>query len=364
MTAAAAITILTQPVNYVGAEGSMARFTAAAEGEGLTYTWFVKNPGAASFTESSIHKATYSAKLTAANSGRQLYCVISDPYGGSVTTDTVVMAVGTPLAITRQPLDYVGAEGTQARVTVKAEGEGLSYAWFVKNPGASSFTESSLHNATYSAKLTAANDGRQLYCVVSDAYGTTAVSDTVTMRIGTALAIISQPQDCVAALNATARVEVEAEGEGLTYTWFVKNPEAADFTESSVRKAAYTFRLTAENNGRLVYCVISDSTGHSVTTDTVSVRVDSPIIITGQPLDVVAAAGSSARLTVTAEGTGLTYAWFVKNPGASSFTESSLHSATYSFKLSAENSGRQVYCVVTDAGGNTLRTRTATASIG
>ncbi len=87
------LTITKQPVNYTGASGSKAAFTVAAEGDGLTYQWYVKNPGASKFSRSSITKATYSVTLTANNSGRQLYCVITDKYGQTAQTNTVTMTV-------------------------------------------------------------------------------------------------------------------------------------------------------------------------------------------------------------------------------------------------------------------------------
>ncbi len=88
------VTITTQPKNYVGAVGSTATATVAASGTGLTYQWYFKNPGSNTFTKSGSKTATYSATLTEANSGRQLYCVIKDSLGNSVTSNTVTMKVG------------------------------------------------------------------------------------------------------------------------------------------------------------------------------------------------------------------------------------------------------------------------------
>ncbi len=90
----ASLSITTQPKNYVGAVGSTATATVRATGEGLSYQWYFANPGATSFTKSGSKTATYSATLTAANSGRRMYCVITDASGNSVRTNTVTMTVG------------------------------------------------------------------------------------------------------------------------------------------------------------------------------------------------------------------------------------------------------------------------------
>ncbi len=81
-------------------------------------------------------------------------------------------------------VDYAGPAGSTAAFTVEAVGDGLTYQWWVKNRTASKFSRSSVTSAAYSVTLTEANSGRQLYCVVTDAYGNTVQTNTVTMRIG------------------------------------------------------------------------------------------------------------------------------------------------------------------------------------
>jgi hypothetical protein len=53
----------------------------------------------------------------------------------------------------------------------------------------------------------------------------------------------------------------------------------------------------------------------------------------------------------------------VKNPGATAFAKSSVTSATYAYAMTAEKSGRQVYCVVTASNGDTATTKTVTFTV-
>ncbi len=78
VTVKSKLAITTQPKNYVGAVGSTATATVKATGDGLSYQWYFANPGATSFTKSGSKTATYSATLTVSNSGRRLYCIITD----------------------------------------------------------------------------------------------------------------------------------------------------------------------------------------------------------------------------------------------------------------------------------------------
>ena len=356
--------ITRQPVDYTGPIGSTASFTVEASGDDLTYQWWVKTRGGSSFTKSSIKKATYSVELTEARSGNQLYCVVTDASGNSIRSDTVTMTAASALAITRQPVDYTGPIGSTASFTVEAQGDGLTYQWWVKTRGGSSFTKSSIKTAAYSVELTEARNGNQLYCVVSDSHGNSLRTNTVSMTAGAALSITAQPVGYVGAVNSMAHITVAAEGDGLSYAWFVKNPGSSDFTESSIHAATYSARLTAANSGRLLYCVVTDSHGNSLQSDTVSMSIGTPLSITAQPVSYVGAVNSQARFTVAAEGDGLSYAWFVKNPDSSDFTESSLHTATYSAKLTAANSGRLLYCVVTDSHGKSVTPDTVSMRIG
>jgi uncharacterized protein (DUF2141 family) len=178
------LTIVTQPVDYAGPAGSTASFTVEAAGDGLTYQWWVKSRTATKFSKSSVTNAVYSTTLTAANSGRQLYCVVKDISGNTLRTDTVTMTVITPLSIVTQPVDYEGPEGSTASFTVEATGDGLTYQWWVKKPTATKFSRSSITGDTYAVELTAVRNGNQVYCVVTDAYGNSLRTDTVTMTVG------------------------------------------------------------------------------------------------------------------------------------------------------------------------------------
>ncbi len=177
------VKITTQPKTYVGAVGSMATFTVGASGEGLTYQWWVKAASSSSFVKSSITGTTYSVPLTEARNGNQVYCVVTDKYGSTARTNTVSMNIGQLLEITTQPKDYSGAVGSTATFTVGASGEGLTYQWWVKVSGSSTFTKSSITGTTYSVALTQARNGNQVYCVVTDKSGNTVKTNTVTMTI-------------------------------------------------------------------------------------------------------------------------------------------------------------------------------------
>ena len=82
-----------------------------------------------------------------------------------------------------------------------------------------------------------------------------------------------------------------------------------------------------------------------------------------QPKSTAVVSGKTAKVTVKAVGDGLKYTWYYKNKGASKFTKASTTSATYSVKMTSKVNGRQVYCVVKDKYGKTVKTSTATLKL-
>ena len=163
----------------------------------------------------------------------------------------------------------------------------------------------------------------------------------------------------------TATFKVVATSKELTYQWYYQKSGESIWNQVSVNGTAATYSLTtvARHNGYTYRCQVTNS-ADSVYSSTVTLTVAAGVKITAQPQSVtVAKAGDTARTTVTATGDGLTYQWYVKDPGSSTFSKSSNTTKSYSVALTEAKSGRQVYCVVGDKYGNTVKSSTATLTI-
>ncbi len=95
--------------------------------------------------------------------------------------------------ITKQPQDVTVALGETAAVSVTATGQQLTYVWYYRNAGVTKFTESTTTTNTYAVEMTEARAGRQVYCVVTDMYGNTAQSDTVTLNMSKSTSPVLAP---------------------------------------------------------------------------------------------------------------------------------------------------------------------------
>lgn len=172
------------PAIGVNLSGKTAKVYVTTQGKDVTYKWYYKNKGESSYTYTSSFKGrSYSIAMNSARDGRQVYCVITDSYGNTLKSDAGILYMGTPLKITTQPKSVTVAKNKTAKVTVKANGDGLKYTWYYKNSGAKSFSKSSVTSASYSTKMTSKSKGRQVYCVIKDKYGCKAKSNTVTLKM-------------------------------------------------------------------------------------------------------------------------------------------------------------------------------------
>lgn len=177
------------------------------------------------------------------------------------------------------------------------------------------------------------------------------------------LTITRQPFDAKAFVGQDATVSVTAVGEGLSYRWYYADPGSSVFGNSGTTTASYTRTMTAERSGRRVYCVITDASGHTVQSNTVTLTAMTPLKITRSPSNVTVASGKTASVSVTATGDGLEYWWFYKDVGRTLFLRSSASGPNYAMTMTRERNGRQVYCVVLDKHGNQVRSSTATLKL-
>lgn len=162
--------ILKHPQSVKVALGDTAQFNVTVQGDGLSYKWYYQNPGGeVNEATSTAGKYTPYYNYTISNadrSGRAMWCVITDKYGNTVTTekaylwlntdpnapskleaaaslitygdtaaDDAVTVASDTLAITKQPQNHVDEDGTFATFTVEAQGVGLTYVWETSTDG-------------------------------------------------------------------------------------------------------------------------------------------------------------------------------------------------------------------------------------
>lgn len=359
-----AMQITSQPQDVTVLPGQQAKVTVEATGEILTYEWYYANEGAETFKKTTAFSTnSYYVAMNSSRDGRRVYCVITDKYGNSLISETATLTMDATLQILQQPTDVTAASGETAKVTFKASGVGLTYQWYYANKGSEKYTlTTSFTTNTYSVTMKNARDGRRVYCVVTDQFGNTVTTDTVTLSKYTPLEITQQPVSAAVASGEQAKVTVAARGDGLRYEWYYANANEDGFTKTSAFSTnSYYIKMNAARAGRQVYCVITDRYGNSVTSEIVTLGMYTPLEITQQPVSVTAKFGSPAKVTVGVQGDGLTYQWYYANAGVDEFKLTTAFGGnSYTVTMTEARNGRRVYCVITDQYGNTVTTDTVT----
>ena len=113
---------------------------------------------------------------------------------------------------------------------------------------------------------------REVRCTITDAFGNQVTSDIITLKAvkTVELKINAQPTYEAVALGETVKVEMDVQGEYLTYKWYFRNAGSTKWTESSIKDSEYDLTLSKDRVGREVYCVITDAFGDSIKTETVT----------------------------------------------------------------------------------------------
>lgn len=273
--------IISQPQDCVCELGGTAAFTVLAQGDGLTYRWQYQNLSGSGWRNSLLkgyNKDTLHVYANRARIGMKYRCVVSDASGAElVTAEAQLTNTSTALTITRQPQDVAGKIGDTAVFAVQATGSGLSYQWQYQSADGGAWLDSSLsgsNRASLTVPVTKGRVGMRFRCVVRDSSGAEVTSNAATLTSGDSpsgsLAITTQPTDQSCELNESAVFTVAATGSGLTYQWQYQASGETDWSDSTLtgaKTASLTVRLTRSRMGMKFRCVVTDSTGASVTSE-------------------------------------------------------------------------------------------------
>ena len=191
------VVITTQPENYYGAVGGTATFTVAASGDRVTYQWQRStNDGETWSNISGGTSTTLSVPIQASLNGYLYRCIAKDYMGHIATSQAGKLTVTSGLStisefepeftVINEPDDYYGRPGDIATFIVEAEGENLSYNWLCRAPGASNFeclTSSDATTNTLRVEMTAASNGAEYRCFITDANGDMGSTRIATVKL-------------------------------------------------------------------------------------------------------------------------------------------------------------------------------------
>ena len=180
-------TIIVDAADQAAIAGETAIFTVEAQGEGLRYQWQYTKNGATWYETGMEGAKTSQLSVTAtlARNGYQYRCIITDANGIQVVSSAAKLTVTKNTITTSGPADQV-AVGGKAVFTVIVGGEGLSFRWQYQRAGGTKWFDTAMEGYNtneLTVTATAARNGYQYRCIITDSFGNETVSETATLIV-------------------------------------------------------------------------------------------------------------------------------------------------------------------------------------
>ena len=187
--------------------------------------------------------------------------------------------------ITKQPESVKGAFGKKVLLQVEAEGNGLSYQWYYQKAGQDTWNASGkaeAKQAGFELELNTSNDGNRWKCIITNGSGKTLESEVVTTTIEKeeVFRITKQPESVKGAFGKKVLLQVEAEGNGLSYQWYYQKAGQDTWNASGkaeAKQAGFELELNTSNDGNRWKCIITNGSGKTLESEVVTTTIEKNI---------------------------------------------------------------------------------------
>ncbi len=323
--------VTANPSNASTCPASIASFTVAATGAGLSYQWQLSiNSGS---TWSNLTNTAPYSNVTAATmnitgatlsmDGYQYRCVVSGTCSPSATSNAVTLTLNNIITITSQPpVSQAVCTGSNITIPVTQTGA-TTFQWY--GDFGSGFVALS-NNATYSGVTTstlsitnATSAVAGTYrCIVGSACTSPFATNTSVLNVYDPVTIVTQPSSVNSCEGTTTLFSVAATGGGmLTYQWQLSTNSGStwsNLSNSAPYSGATTNQLAISNtpfslNSNQYRCVVTSGCLVPVNSSVATLTVTQSIVINTQPAATqFVCTGSPASISVVASN-ATTYQW-------------------------------------------------------
>jgi uncharacterized repeat protein (TIGR02543 family) len=344
----------TQPTSTTINSGSTATLTVVASGA-TGFQWYI---GAVGDTSNPIPGATLATYTTDPLTATTSYWVRATNSSGPTNSAAATVTVNQPAAITTHPASTTINSGNTTTLSVVASGTGpLTYQWYQGNSGT---TTSPVGTNSSSFTTPVLNADRSYWVKVTNAANTSgALSNTAAISVNQPAAITSHPTSTTLNSGDTTTLSVVASGTGpLTYQWYQGN---SGNTTTPVGTNSASFTTPALTTDRSYWVKVTNIANPSgANSNTATIAVITPPLITNQPVSVSVSTGSSATFTLGLTGTAPNFQWYSGLTGDTTHPISNTDSASYTTPPLSETS---TYWVRAGNSAGTIDSNTVTATV-
>ena len=345
--------ISSHPSDLTVNAGTKVYFTVVASGKVgyLNYQWYYRTSptGTWNLVKNNGTEATFPLVTKAMHNGYQYRCLVSN-MAGSVYSNFATLTVNANPVIITQPKSQTANPGESVSFKLVAS-NATGYLWYYKASNASSWSKSNKTTATYTLTAKEALNGYQYKCKVSNDAGF-VWSDVVKLTVNSSAkpVITAQPKSQTANPGESVSFKVAAKN-ATGYLWYYKGPNASSWSKSSKTTATYSLTAKEALNGYQYKCKVSNDAGF-VWSDIalLTVTASGKPVITTQPTDATVKAGEKVTFKVVAKN-ATSYLWYYRKPNATTWTESTKTTDTYSLTAKEALNGYEYICKVSNDAG-------------
>ena len=347
--------------------GEIMRFSVSAPGIGLRYQWYLKQRNMTMWIPLKGHsEENIFLKALPEFSGGEILCVITDSFGRRIASQPAAITVNDKINITRQPKDTTFDSGEQITIPAATEAIDARFQWYGdKGDGFGWKKLAGQQSRKLSAVADSSWNGMKVRCMITADGCPPVFSQTAVITVDSELKMKSSPKNITARSGDNVTFSVKATGRDLSYQWMRKS-NGSEVWECWQGYDGASARLPADRSWHRmkVRCDISDCTGKMISSDAADVWITDALDILRQPRSITVKAYEPAEFSVSAQGKGLKYQWYFRKKGSNHWNLWKKHNTSFTSALSNPSwDGMNVMCVITDAYGDTMRSKSSVVRI-
>lgn len=288
--------IATHPLGNTVCPGTPIELSViAATGTNLKYQWIKDG------TNVGTDNPVYSIPSFAAADAGSYQCNISNKCG-TVSSNSAVITVGTPVNITSNPVSVNSCTGSIAYYTVTATGSYLKYHWMKDGtPLMDGGKITGVKTSTLTINGIVPADNGNYSCRVTNSCNN-QVSSSASLIVSEAAIITVQPQNETGCKGEPLNILVIASGTNLNYQWY-KNG-----VPTGIDNPVYAITAFTPGDAGTYRCEITNGCG-TVVSENAIISTGTTTNITTHPASAIRCIGNDINFLVVADGTVLSYQW-------------------------------------------------------
>ena len=353
--------VTVQPQSAAARVGEKIRFSVRAEGSGLRYQWQLRlKDFPAWMTLRGYDDPEASVNATFLVSGAQIRCAVTGANGCVTFSEPAGISVSPDLCITSQPEDITVSSGKKAAVKVGADGENVSFQWYMKKQdGVGWIMLKDCTKSTFEGVADSSWHNMRLICRVSDGKGNVLFSRIVKITVNDILTVHTSPADATVQSGDSPSIAVHATGRGLKYQWLRKAYGSDEWVRwDGQTNSAISLPAETSWHKMKVRCDVTDCTGRRLSSDSARIWITDALDILRQPRSVAVGPWKHAEFSVKAQGRGLRYQWYYQKRDMTHWHIWRGHTSASTSAISNPTwDGMRVKCVITDAAGSQIHSR-------